>query len=136
PRRRPRRRRPPQLPRHVPTTAATEGGSSGINERHDSAGRRRPARAGETPALRYNPRVSVPLFFALYCLEAGLFFIFVPWTRVWTMNPLLQSPLTVAMLAGNPFVRGFVSGFGVVHIILGIKDIVRISAARRAGRAE
>jgi len=80
--------------------------------------------------------VSVALFFALYCLEAGLFFIVVPWTRVWTMNPLLQSHVTVAMLAGNPFVRGFVSGFGVVHLIIGIKDIVRMSAARRAGRAE
>ena len=80
--------------------------------------------------------MSVPLFFALYCLEAGLFFIIVPWTRVWTMNPLLQSDVAMAVLAGNPFVRGFVSGFGVVHIIIGIKDIVRISAARRAGRAE
>jgi hypothetical protein len=80
--------------------------------------------------------VSVPLFFALYCLEAGLFFIIVPWTRVWTVNPLLQSHVTMAVLAGNPFVRGFVSGFGVIHIIIGIKDIVRISAARRAGRVE
>src|SRR5881628_1495548 len=82
------------------------------------------------------PVMSVPLFFALYCLEAGLFFIIVPWTRVWTMNPLLQSHVAMAVQAGNPFVRGFVSGFGVVHIIIGIKDIVRISAARRAGRAE
>jgi len=75
--------------------------------------------------------VSVPLFFALYCLEAGVFFIIVPWTRVWTMNPLLHSHTALALLAGNPFVRGFVSGFGVVHIIIGIKDIVRLGAARR-----
>jgi hypothetical protein len=75
--------------------------------------------------------VSVPLFFALYCLEAGLFFIVVPWTRVWTMNPLLHTHAAVALLAGNPFVRGFVSGFGVVHLIIGIKDIVRLNAARR-----
>ena len=78
--------------------------------------------------------MSVPLFFALYCLEAGLFFIIVPWTRVWTMNPLLQTHAEVAMLAGNPFVRGFVSGFGVVHLLIGINDILRISAQRRAGR--
>ena len=80
--------------------------------------------------------MSVPLFFALYCLEAGLFFIVVPWTRVWTMNPLLQAHTAVALLAGNPFVRGFVSGFGVVHILIGVKDILRLSASRRAGRAE
>ena len=80
--------------------------------------------------------MSVPLFFALYCLEAGVFFMVVPWTRVWTMNPLLQSNAAVALLAGNPFVRGFVTGFGVVHILIGVKDIMRITAARRAGRAE
>jgi len=30
--------------------------------------------------------MSLALFFALYCLEAGLFFIVVPWTRVWTLS--------------------------------------------------
>ena len=75
--------------------------------------------------------MSLPLFFALYCLEAGLFFIVVPWTRFWTINPLLQSTAAVSMLAGNPFVRGFVSGFGVIHLIIGIKDILEIANARR-----
>jgi len=77
--------------------------------------------------------VSVALFFALYCIEAGLFFIIVPWTRLWTFNPLLQSPDTgLALLAADPFVRGFVSGFGVVHIIIGVNDLLRLSSARRA----
>src|SRR2546430_16655966 len=84
----------------------------------------------------YNSRVSVPLFFALYCLEAGLFFLIVPWTRVWTLNPLLHSNLTVSMLAGDAFVRGVVSGFGLVHILIGVKDIVRISLARPGGSRE
>lgn len=75
--------------------------------------------------------MSVPLFFAIYCLEAGLFFAVVPWTRLWTLNPLLQSNLTVSLIAGNPFVRGFVSGFGVVHILIGIRDLLQIARARR-----
>ena len=79
----------------------------------------------------YNPRVSIALFFALYCIEAGLFFIVVPWTHLWTMNPLLQSNASLAVLATNPFLRGFVSGFGVIHIIIGINDLLRISHARR-----
>jgi hypothetical protein len=82
--------------------------------------------------LHYNrARMTLALFFALYCLEAGLFFTIVPWTRVWTMNPLLQQSLAVAVFANNPFFRGFVSGFGVIHIIIGINDIIRISQARR-----
>ena len=80
--------------------------------------------------------MSITLFFALYCLEAGLFFLIFPWTRLWTLNPLLHSNLTVSMLAGNAFVRGFVSGFGLVHILIGVKDIIRISLARRGGSRE
>jgi hypothetical protein len=76
--------------------------------------------------------MSVPLFFALYCLEAGVFFIIVPWTRVWTLNPLLHHSLAVGMVANNPFVRGMVTGFGLVHLLIGVKDIMRISAERRA----
>ena len=75
--------------------------------------------------------MSVPLFFALYCLEAGLFFTVVPWTRVWTMNPWLHQNLTIGLWVDNPFVRGFISGFGVIHIIVGLKDIVRLARARR-----
>ena len=75
--------------------------------------------------------MSVPLFFALYCLEAGLFFTVVPWTRLWTMNPWLHQNLTIGLWIDNPFVRGFISGFGVIHILLGVKDIVRLNRARR-----
>jgi hypothetical protein len=75
--------------------------------------------------------VSLPLFFALYCLEAGLFFTVVPWTRLWTMNPWLHQNVTIGLWIDNPFFRGFISGFGVIHILLGVKDIVRLSRARR-----
>jgi hypothetical protein len=75
--------------------------------------------------------MSIPLFFALYCLEAGLFFTIVPWTVIWTVNPLLHNNLTVGMVADNPFVRGFVSGIGLLHLIIGVRDLVRISRARR-----
>jgi len=75
--------------------------------------------------------MSLPLFFALYCLEAGLFFTVVPWTRIWTMNPLLHSTLAMGVWADNPFVRGFVSGFGVVHLIVGVRDVVVLTRARR-----
>ena len=75
--------------------------------------------------------MSIALFFALYCLEAGLFFTVAPWTRLWTMNPLLHPTLEIGLLADNPFVRGFVSGVGVVHLIVGIRELVRLSRARR-----
>ena len=75
--------------------------------------------------------MTVPLFFALYCLEAGLFFTVVPWTRIWTLNPWLHQNLAIGAFADNPFVRGLISGFGIVHIIIGVKDIVHLTRARR-----
>jgi hypothetical protein len=80
--------------------------------------------------------MSVQLFFALYFLEAGLFFTIVPWTRVWAANPWLHSSMTIAMWADNPFLRGFVSGFGAVHLIIGVRDLVDMARARRRSEAE
>lgn len=84
------------------------------------------------PYFPYNPaRMSVPLFFALYCVEAGLFFTIVPWTTIWTLNPLLHSSLTLGAFVDNPFVRGFVSGLGVLHFLVGARELLRIYRARK-----
>ncbi len=77
--------------------------------------------------------MSVPLLFAFYCLEAGLFFTVVPWTRIWTLNPLLHHHVAIGIWADNPFVRGFISGVGVVHILIGVREIVHITRSRRRG---
>ncbi|HEX6097775.1 MAG TPA: hypothetical protein VF432_15720 [Thermoanaerobaculia bacterium] len=76
--------------------------------------------------------MSLALFFALYCLEAGLFFTVVPWTRIWTMNSLLHDSVAIAVFADNPFVRGFVSGIGVLHLIYGVRELMRLARARRS----
>jgi len=78
--------------------------------------------------------MSVALFFALYCLEAGLFFLIVPWTRVWTMNPILHVTPALILFADNPFVRGFISGFGIIHLFVGVRDVMLI-ASRQNGQA-
>jgi hypothetical protein len=76
--------------------------------------------------------MSLPFFFALYCLEAGLFFLIVPWTVIWTVNPWLHSHALIGAAADNPFVRGFISGVGLLHLIIGVRDLVRISRERRS----
>ena len=78
--------------------------------------------------------MSIPLFFAIYCLEAGIFFTIVPWTRVWTLNPFLHQHTGIALMADNPFVRGFISGLGVVHLIVGVRELLRIMRARKDAR--
>ena len=75
--------------------------------------------------------MSLVVFFAVYCVEAGLFFLIVPWTRLWTLNPLLHGTYALSMIANDPFVRGFISGLGVVHIMIGVKEIVRLARQQR-----
>jgi hypothetical protein len=76
--------------------------------------------------------MSLALFFALYCLEAGLFFTVVPWTRIWTMNSWLHDSTLIALVADNPFFRGFVSGVGLLHLLFGVREIFRLARSRRS----
>jgi hypothetical protein len=76
--------------------------------------------------------MALRVVFVLYCIEAGLFFLLAPWTRFWLTNPLLAFSPSIAAAAANPFLRGFVSGFGVVHILLGLREFLEIVAAWRS----
>ena len=75
--------------------------------------------------------MSLSLFFSLYCLEAGLFFVFAPWTRFWGANPLVQSTGAIGAFLLNSYVRGFFSGIGFAHIIVGIRELLSIVKRRR-----
>lgn len=75
--------------------------------------------------------MALPLFYAIYCLEAGIFFVVVPWTSIWTLNPLLHGSLAVGMWADNPYIRGFVTGIGLVHLFIGMRQLFDVIAARR-----
>jgi hypothetical protein len=76
--------------------------------------------------------MSLALFFALYCLEAGLVFLVAPWTRLWTLNPLLHRTVALSLWADNPFVRGFISGVGILHLLIGIRDLIALSRQPKA----
>ncbi len=78
--------------------------------------------------------MSLPIFFAIYCLEAGVFFTIIPWTKSWAMNPLLHATPALSVWADSPFLRGFVSGFGVVHLLLGLHDLLGMIRERRRAR--
>lgn len=74
------------------------------------------------------------LLFILYCLEAGVFFIIAPWTRFWTTNPLFQSTELLAVLTGSFYLRGLISGLGVVHLLVGTREAILLFAGRRSAR--
>lgn len=69
--------------------------------------------------------------FILYCIEAGIFLLFAPWSPVWDQT-MVRIPLEgLRMLSLNPLFRGAVSGFGLVHLVWGAHDLDALLSRRR-----
>ena len=62
--------------------------------------------------------------FVLFCLEVGIVLTVLPWTPLWTGNSLLISFPAVKEFLGHGFVRGLVSGLGLVDIWMGVVEAV------------
>lgn len=73
------------------------------------------------------------LLFILYCAEAGTLLIFAPWKPVWE-RMVMQLPFSgLRTLMLHPVFRGAVTGFGLVHLVLGAHDLHAL--LRRKARA-
>ena len=74
------------------------------------------------------------LLVAAYLIEAGLLLIVAPWTGSWQHNYFgsLVPPLGLVMT--NAFVRGGISGIGVITAIAGLRDLASTLFARQAPR--
>jgi len=65
------------------------------------------------------------IVFVLFCLEVGIMLTALPWTKIWTENSLLLGHLQLRRFLMRNFVRGLVSGLGLVDIWMGIAEAVR-----------
>ena len=63
--------------------------------------------------------------FVLFCLEVGIILTVVPWTRIWAENSLLLGHPRLHDWLQHNFVRGLISGLGLVDIWMGIAEAVR-----------
>jgi hypothetical protein len=71
------------------------------------------------------------LLIALF-LEVGFVLMVVPWSAYWDRNYFAEAwPLLHALITNN-YVRGAVSGVGVVNIVAGLAELFAIFAARRS----
>jgi hypothetical protein len=52
-----------------------------------------------------------------YLVYAGLTLLLFPWHEAWTVTVVRLPPHTAALL-DQPWVRGLVSGFGALHLLL------------------
>ena len=69
------------------------------------------------------------LVYAAGFLELGLVLIVIPWSMYWDRNYFAQALPAVHQLITNNFVRGAVSGLGVINVAIAIAELVAIIAA-------
>ncbi len=63
------------------------------------------------------------LLFTAYFLEVGVILLFVPWTHWWAHNYFAESLPVLKTLTNNDFIRGAVSGIGVLNLVAGLADL-------------
>jgi hypothetical protein len=95
----------------------------------------------ESPALPVPPgpkwfqRLSSVLFI-IFCFELGLFLLVYPWTDAWADNYFSAAVPDSAVTVwrewwNNPYVRGAVSGLGLVNVWIALAEVFRMLGGRR-----
>ena len=64
------------------------------------------------------------VIFVIFCVELGMLLAVLPWTRIWTENSLLAAHPGWQALAQGNFVRGIITGIGLVDVWIGIGEAV------------
>ena len=77
----------------------------------------------------------MPLLLAAFFLEVGFILLVVPWSSYWDRNFFAQSwPPLHAVLTSN-YVRGAVSGLGVVNVLAAVGQIAEVFSGRPSAPA-
>jgi hypothetical protein len=71
------------------------------------------------------------LLLVAYFIEVGLLLVLVPWSPFWERNYFLAAYPALHSIFGNNYVRGAVSGLGVVNLLMGFKELASVLVARR-----
>ncbi len=70
------------------------------------------------------------LFIVAFFFEIGFALLVVPWSAFWDRNYFAEAVPAIHAFITNNFVRGAVSGLGVINLIAGLGELVSILLAR------
>ena len=70
------------------------------------------------------------LLLVAFFLEIGFVLMVVPWSEYWDQNYFAQALPTLRALITNNFVRGAVSGLGVINVSAGLVELVSMVMSR------
>ncbi len=66
-----------------------------------------------------------------YFLEVGLLLFVAPWSGFWERNYFVHVVPGLGAITGNFFVRGAVSGLGLVNVAAGLSELFSVFSSRR-----
>jgi hypothetical protein len=64
----------------------------------------------------------------LLWLELGLLLILMPWSEVWDVNYFMYQYPGLALFVMNPYLRGMISGLGVLNVLFALEAFRRRTA--------
>ena len=73
------------------------------------------------------------LIFILFCMELGAFLLLFPWTEYWDHNFFSALVPEWHYFWGNSYVRGAISGLGVVNFYIAFLEVLRLRRFARHG---
>jgi hypothetical protein len=74
------------------------------------------------------------LLIVAFFFEIGFVLIVIPWSAFWDRNYFAQMAPALGAVMTNNFVRGAVSGLGVINVLAGLADLVSLVLARSSDR--
>ena len=85
-----------------------------------------------SPASRPEADISffTRILFAAYFLEAGVILIVAPWSSFWDRNLFVALMPSLAPVFDSAFLRGAVSGVGVMTVLAGLAELTGLLAQR------
>lgn len=89
------------------------------------------ASSAASPGPRRRGRVLVRrLVFVAFFLEVGLLLVVLPWSTFWERNYFAEAVPALQPLLMNNFVRGAVTGLGLVNLFAGFADLALVFSSR------
>ena len=79
----------------------------------------------EPPPHRWYHKMSAVLLIT-FCLEIGFFLVIFPWTEFWDSNYFSSLIPEWREHWDNMYVRGAVSGLGVVNLWISLSEVIRL----------
>ena len=89
------------------------------------------AEAGSTPAPVWLQRMSLAVL-VIFCLYLGLLISVLPWWQeMWDRNPMLLQHPAMRTFLMQGWVRGAVSGLGLLDLWIGISELINYRDYRK-----